>query len=95
MLELAFGGRTFDNGKEFAKYSFIASCFEAKVYFCHPFYAWERGNKENANGLLLQPFPKYRSLKDLCPSEVDDAEYLLNDRTCKCLVYRTAHPAIH
>jgi IS30 family transposase len=47
-----------DNGNEFAQHKRVANALLAKVYFAHPYGAWERGANENTNGLLRQYFPK-------------------------------------
>ncbi len=49
---------TMDNGNEFAQHKRVAKALLAKVYFAHPYCAWERGANENTNGLLRQYFPK-------------------------------------
>jgi IS30 family transposase len=43
---------TFDNGKEFTLHESIANELECKTYFAKPYHSWERGQNENANGLL-------------------------------------------
>ena len=86
---------TFDNGKEFAEHSFIASCLKAKVYFAHPYCSWERGLNENTNGLLRQFFPKKSNLLRVSKSEVDEAVHRLNHRPRKCLGYRTPHEVFY
>jgi IS30 family transposase len=43
---------TFDNGREFAKNAQIAQKLDCKTYFAKPYHSWERGQNENANGLL-------------------------------------------
>lgn len=53
---------TTDNGKEFACHEKIVKALDAKVYFAHPYYSWERGLNENTNGLLRQ-WPKQSDLK--------------------------------
>jgi len=49
---------TFDNGKEFAYPEEVAEAIECKTYFAKPYHSWERGQNENANGLLRQYVPK-------------------------------------
>jgi len=49
---------TFDNGREFAEHMKAASILKCKTYFAKPYHSWERGQNENANGLLRQYFPK-------------------------------------
>ena len=49
---------TFDNGKEFTQHSVVAQALECDTYFAKPYHSWERGQNENANGLLRQYFPK-------------------------------------
>ncbi len=49
---------TFNNGKEFAKHMDIASSLGCDTYFAKPYHSWERGQNENANGLIEAIFPK-------------------------------------
>jgi IS30 family transposase len=61
---------TFDNGKEFARHETLAKELNCHTYFAKPYHSWERGQNENANGLLRQYFPKtigfLRSLNSRC-----------------------------
>jgi len=61
---------TFDNGKEFSLHEIIAKFLECDTYFAKPYHAWERGQNENANGLLRQYFPKKMGLIDISEFEV-------------------------
>lgn len=58
-------------------------------YFAKPYSSWERGQNENANGLLRQYFPKKTVLKDVSYVRVKVATDRLNSRPRKCLGYRT------
>jgi IS30 family transposase len=49
---------TFDNGKQFVLHEKIAEALGCDSYFAKPYSSWERGQNENANGLLRQYFPK-------------------------------------
>jgi len=84
---------TFDNGKEFAFHQEVASKIDCDTYFAKPYHSWERGQNENANGLLRQYFPKSMELIDIATSEVFEAVHKLNSRPRKCLGYKTPYEA--
>jgi len=84
---------TFDNNKEFAKHNDIADSLECDTYFAKPYHSWERGQNENANGLLRQYFPKGMEFVDIARQEVIDAVHRLNSRPRKCLDYATPYEA--
>ncbi len=52
-----------------------------------PYHSWERGQNENANGLLRQYFPKGMKFTDIARKEVVEAVHKLNSRPRKCLDY--------
>ena len=82
---------TFDNGKEFTKHEQIAQAIGCKTYFAKPYHSWERGQNENANGLLRQYFPKAMGLLDVTTQQVLDAVHKLNSRPRKCLGFKTPY----
>ncbi len=82
---------TFDNGKEFAKHGQVAQAIGCKAYFAKPYHSWERGQNENANGLLRQYFPKTMGLLDVTTQQVLEAVHKLNNRPRKCLGFRTPY----
>jgi IS30 family transposase len=82
---------TFDNGKEFAKHEQIAQAIGCKTYFAKPYHSWERGQNENANGLLRQYFPKAMGLLDVTTQQVLDTVHKLNNRPRKCLGFKTPY----
>ena len=82
---------TFDNGKEFTGHELIAERLSCKTYFAKPYHSWERGQNENANGLLRQYFPKSMELIDVENGTVIDAVHKLNDRPRKCLNFKTPY----
>ncbi len=84
---------TFDNGKEFTRHEHIASALECNTYFAKPYHSWERGQNENANGLLRQYFPKAMELVDITMKRVVDAVHKLNSRPRKCLKFKTPYEA--
>lgn len=82
---------TFDNGKEFASHEVIVKAIGCEAYFAKPYHSWERGQNENANGLLRQYFPKAMALLDVTTRQVLDAVHKLNSRPRKCLGFRTPY----
>ncbi len=82
---------TFDNGKEFAFHEEVAKKLHCDTYFAKPYHSWERGQNENANGLLRQYFPKSMELIDVTKKQVFDAVHKLNSRPRKCLGYKTPY----
>jgi transposase, IS30 family len=82
---------TFDNGKEFTLHEKIAKALHCKTYFAKPYHSWERGQNENANGLLRQYFPNSMELVKVSTKQVLDAVHKLNSRPRKCLGYKTPY----
>ncbi|MFW5443594.1 MAG: IS30 family transposase, partial [Methylococcaceae bacterium] len=80
---------TYDNGKEFAKHEVVNNQLECSSYFAKPYHSWERGQNENANGLLRQYFPKSMRLVDIAYEEVRIAVHKLNSRPRKYLGFKT------
>lgn len=84
---------TYDNGKEFSYHEEISQALGCDAYFAKPYHSWERGQNENANGLLRQYFPKSMELIDIPVSAVFAAVDKLNSRPRKCLGFRTPYEA--
>jgi IS30 family transposase len=82
---------TFDNGREFTEHMKTASELACKTYFAKPYHSWERGQNENANGLLRQYFPKAMELNNIAVDRVVVAIDKLNSRPRKCLDWKTPY----
>lgn len=82
---------TFDNGKEFTQHEKLAKELKCSTYFAKPYHSWERGQNENANGLLRQYFPKAMELTGVTIKQVFDAVDKLNSRPRKCLDFKTPY----
>ncbi|XYX40260.1 IS30 family transposase [Candidatus Erwinia dacicola] len=79
---------TFDNGREFTRHKEVADALEAETYFAHPYASWQRGLKENTNGLLRQFIPKGTDLTAVTDEELRKYQGALNSRPRKCLGFR-------
>lgn len=80
---------TFDNGKEFSKYTQISNVLDIDIYFADPYSSWQRGTNENTNGLIRQFFPKSMKLNDISEEQAKKVEQLLNNRPRKSLGFKT------
>jgi len=80
---------TVDNGKEFAGFKTVEDALALRVFFAHPYSAWERGANESINGLLRQYMPKKTDLRKLTQEQLQVIVDKLNNRPRKRLAYRT------
>jgi IS30 family transposase len=82
---------TYDNGLEFTEHKKMAQFLSAKIYFAHPYAAWERGLNENTNGLIRQYLPKSKRLENLTQNQLQWIMHRLNQRPRKSLGYKTPY----
>lgn len=65
MFKRIFKTITVDNGSEFMDYKGMEKSVyggqRTKIYYCHPYSAWERGSNENQNKLIRRHVPKNTS----------------------------------
>jgi IS30 family transposase len=86
---------TYDNGKEFADHEKVNNAVNCVSFFAKPYHSWERGQNENANGLLRQYFPKSTKLIDVSLKSVMIAVDKLNSRPKKCLKFKTPYEVFY
>lgn len=80
---------TWDRGTELAAHSRFTVATDVKVYFCDPRSPWQRGSKENTNGLLRQYFPKGSDLSVYSQADLNAVALRLNTRPRKTLGFVT------
>lgn len=86
---------TLDNGREFARPRALERRLALRVYFAHPYHAWERGTNENTNGLLRQYLPKSTDLAQVSPEQLRSMVHALNQRPRKCLDFQSPFEVFH
>ena len=86
---------TLDNGREFARPAELERRLGLKVFFAHPYHAWERGTNENTNGLLRQYVPRDANLMVLTNEQLRSYVRALNHRPRKCLGYQSPFEFFH
>ena len=75
---------TCDNGCENLDFEGIEkSCLtdiqRTKVYYAHPYSAWERGSNENANKLIRRFIPKGADIADFSQKRIKMIENWINN----------------
>ena len=86
---------TLDNGREFARPVELERRLAVKIFFAHPYHAWERGTNENLNGLLRQYLPKGTDLSLISAVQLRSYVLALNHRPRKCLDYLSPFEVFH
>ncbi|MFF4623334.1 IS30 family transposase [Nonomuraea jabiensis] len=80
---------TWDQGSEMGRHHELSIAADLPVYFCDPASPWQRGSRENANGLLRQYFPKGTDLSVHTRGQLDAVAAELNARPRKTLDWDT------
>jgi transposase, IS30 family len=75
---------------EFHDYKRIEGRTQAAFYFARPYYSWERGSNENANGLIRQYLPRGTSMAGLSQQVCNTIARKLNTKPRKRFGFRTS-----
>lgn len=79
---------TSDNGLEFSKIHELETK-HLKIYFAHPYSAWERGSNEKHNGLLRRFIKKGTPIRDIPVKTLKRYTQWCNELPRKILNYKT------
>lgn len=80
---------TYDWGSKTACHAQLLECLKLDMRFAYPYVLWQRGGKENNNGLIRQFLPKGMDLSGLSQTYLNDIARLLNGRLRKALGWQT------
>ncbi len=94
-----FKSITVDNGSEFADCTGMEkSCRRkgkrTKLYYCHPYSAYERGSNENMNRMIRWFFPKGTNFDEVTDKDIQRAEDWINSYPRRVLGWRSADAAM-
>jgi len=94
-FQKVFKSITVDNGCEFQDCEGMEKSLRrrkprTKVYYCHPYSAYERGSNENENRMVRRFFPKGTNFDDVTAAEVARAEEWINNYPRRILGWRSS-----
>ncbi|MFB4161289.1 IS30 family transposase [Geomicrobium sp. JSM 1781026] len=69
---------TADNGNEFSDLHTYCQSKGIRVYFAHPYVAFERGTNERHNELLRRFIPKGKAIHSVPDKNIEQAEKWVN-----------------
>lgn len=78
---------TCDNGSEFATLPELFT--DTKIYYAHPYSAWERGTNEKQNSLIRRFIPKGKNFESLSEETIRLVEDWINNLPRKFLEYHS------
>jgi len=88
---------TADNGSEFLDFRSLErsiikpGCSRVKIYYAHPYSAWERGTNENSNQIIRRFIPKGTDIAKISKKAISRIERWMNNYPRKILGYKTAN----
>lgn len=90
-----FKSLTVDNGSEFSNFEAIEKSklytgSRTKLYYCHPYSAWERGSNEKQNQMIRRHFPKGTDFTRVTQSDITSVQEWLNNYPREIFGYRSS-----
>ena len=80
---------TIDNDVCFRHHEQMSQIMHAKVFFCHPYHSWEKGQVEKMNQLIRRFIPKGTNIAKVSEKKIAWVQNILNGRPYKCLGFYT------
>lgn len=80
---------TTDNDLLLKRHKELEALLAVKIYFCHPYYSWEKGSIENANKYVRRDIPKGSDISKYSKQFIRKLAAKLNRRYMKVLNYKT------
>ena len=96
MFRSTFRTITVDNGSEFSDCSGMErSRFGAgqrtKIYYCHPYSAYERGSNENLNKMIRRHYPKGTDFSRVSARRIREVQDWINGYPRGIFDYRSSN----
>lgn len=85
---------TTDNDILLQKHKELEKEIKVKIYFCHPYHAWEKGTVENINFHIRKYIPKGSDISKYSKAFIRKVENKLNRRMLECLGFLTPSEAL-
>jgi transposase, IS30 family len=91
---------TVDNGSEFLNSADLEGSIRrpgkqrTRIYYAHPYSAWERGSNENANKLIRRFIPKGTDIGKLKQKDIQRIENWMNNYPRKIHGYKSANDMV-
>jgi IS30 family transposase len=81
---------TTDNDIAFSAWKQWESILHTKIYFTHPYHAWEKGLVENTNRWIRVYVPKKTDIDTVTQEELQEIQSFLNTVPRQCIGFMTA-----
>jgi len=80
---------TIDNDVCFRHHARMSEILGARVFFCHPYHSWEKGQVEKMNQMIRRFIPKGTNIATVPEKKIAWVQDILNGRPYKCLGFYT------
>lgn len=82
---------TIDNDIVFQQWKYLETILHTKIYFTHPYHAYEKGLIENTNRWIRVFFPKHINFDNVSFQKISSVEKYLNTIPRKVLDFKSAN----
>ena len=82
---------TVDNGLKFQIMDITAKQFNFEVYYCQPYFSFQRGTNENINRIVRRWYKKETDFSLVSKDKIKTLEWKVNNMPRKIFSYKTAY----